>query len=81
MRRLKETGILGIILLAATTPENLMLWGLLLIVCVGMVIAADRIGDKEKAPGRAGTRTDAKAAKHTSEPGCDQYITARSKRQ
>lgn len=60
MRRLKETGILGIILLAATTPENLMLWGLLLIVCVGMVIAADRIGGKEKAPGRAGTRTDAR---------------------
>ena len=57
---MKKTGILGLILLAATTPENLMLWGLLLIVCVGMVIAADRIGDKEKAPGRADTRTDAR---------------------
>ena len=57
---MKKTGILGLILLAATTPENLMLWGLLLIVCVGMVIAADRIGDKEKALGRAGTRTDAR---------------------
>ena len=81
MRRLKETGILGIILLAATTPENLMLWGLLLIVCIGMYIAADRIGDKEKASGRAGTRTDAKAAKHTSESGCDQYSICRNKRQ
>lgn len=37
MRRLKVTGILGIILLAATTPENLILWGLLLIVCIGIV--------------------------------------------
>lgn len=56
---MKETGILGLILLAATTPENLMLWGLLGIVCIGMVVAADRIEDKGKAPGRAGTRTDA----------------------
>lgn len=81
MKRLKEMGILGIILLAATTPENLMLWGLLILICIGMVVAADRAEQKEKAPGRAGTRTDAKAAKHTSESGCDQYITARSKRQ
>ena len=56
---MKETGILGIILLAATTPENLILWGLLGIVCIGMYIAADRIEGKEKAPGRADTRTDA----------------------
>lgn len=44
---MKETGILGIILLAATTPENLILWGLLLICCIGMYIAADK---KESAP-------------------------------
>lgn len=44
---MKETGILGIILLAATTPENMLLWGLLLIVCVGMVAATDK---KESAP-------------------------------
>lgn len=81
MKRLKETGILGVILLAATAPENRMLWGLLLIVCIGMVIAADRAEKKEKASGRAGTRTDAKTAKNTRESGCDQYITARSKRQ
>ena len=81
MRRLKETGILGIILLAATTPENLMLWGLLLIVCIGMYIAADRIGDKEKASDRAGTRTDAKAAKHTSVSGCNQYSISGRNRQ
>ena len=57
---MKETGILGIILLAATTPENLLLWGLLGIVCIGMAVAADRIEDKGKASGRAGTRTDAR---------------------
>ena len=56
---MKETGVLGLILLAATTPENLLLWGLLGIVCIGMVVAADRIEGKEQAPGRAGTRTDA----------------------
>ena len=78
---MKETGILGIILLAATTPENLILWGLLLIVCIGMYIAADRIGDKEKAPGRAGTRTDAKAAKNTSVSGCNQYSISGRNRQ
>ena len=57
---MKETGVLGLILLAATTPENLLLWGLLLICCIGIYIAADQIEDKEKAPGRAGTRTDAR---------------------
>ena len=57
---MKEAGILGIILLAATAPENLLLWGLLILICIGMYIAADRIADKEKAPGRAGTRTDAR---------------------
>lgn len=44
---MKETGILGIILLAATTPENLLLWGLLLIVCIRMYVVADK---KESAP-------------------------------
>ena len=39
---MKETGILGVILLAATAPENLMLWGLLILICIGMVVAADR---------------------------------------
>ena len=55
---MKEMGTLGVILLAATAPENLMLWGLLILICIGMVVAADRAEQKEKAPGRAGTRTD-----------------------
>ena len=44
---MKEMGILGLILLAATTPENMLLWGVLMIVCIGMVVAADK---KESAP-------------------------------
>lgn len=41
---MKECGTLGFVLALAVTPRNLLLWGGLLIVCIGMYIAGERSG-------------------------------------
>lgn len=41
---MKEFGTLGFVLALAVTPRNLLLWGSLLIVCIGMYIAGERAG-------------------------------------
>lgn len=47
---MRELGTLGVVLALATTPRNLLLWGGLLIACVGMYIAGERpSGQKESA--------------------------------
>ena len=63
---MKKVGMIGAILLLATTPANLLIWGGLLIVCTGMALAAE--GDLQKArPGRAGdTAGRGKSAKRLS---------------
>ncbi len=60
---MKECGTLGFVLALAVTPRNLLLWGGLLIVCIGMYIAGERAEGTKKAPDRAGTRPDAGAVK------------------
>ena len=60
---MKELGALGFVLALAVTPRNLLLWGGLLIVCIGMYIAGERAEGTKKAPDRAGTRPDAGAVK------------------
>lgn len=60
---MRELGTLGVVLALATTPRNLLLWGGLLIACMGMYIAGEQAAGIKKAPDRAGTRTDAGAVK------------------
>ena len=65
---MKETGILGCILLAATTPTNLLLWGGLGIVCIGMYLAGEAVDWQsaeatKNAPAREATREDAGSQK------------------
>ena len=60
---MKECGTLGFVLALAVTPRNLLLWGGLLIVCIGMYIAGERAEATKKAPDRADTRTNAGAVK------------------
>lgn len=60
---MKECGTLGFVLALAVTPRNLLLWGGLLIACMGMYIAGEQAAGIKKAPDRAGTRTDAGAVK------------------
>nr|DAW55841.1 MAG TPA: hypothetical protein [Caudoviricetes sp.] len=60
---MKECGTLGFVLALAVTPRNLLLWGGLLIACVGMYIAGERAEGTKKTPDRAVTRPDAGAVK------------------
>ena len=65
---MKKFGTLGFVLALAVTPRNLLLWGGLLIVCIGMYIAGERTGaTKENAPIRT-ANTDRREAVKTPKP-------------
>ena len=62
---MKELGALGFILAAAVTPRNLLLWGCLLIACVGMYIAGEQAGTTKNAPVRDGNHRQTRGSQNT----------------
>ena len=60
---MKECGTLGFVLALAVTPRNLLLWGGLLIVCIGMYIAGERSGATKESACQSSSSDKRKAVK------------------